>query len=112
MPVVDHPVHQSVKKTGKERNGCHNRKPYATGYFAPDRVYKDDGTYQTMLCRLPFKNSALCNYDLWHSDWGCLDCKWAGGQVPSAKDIFVDSVDTSKKCVEKTQKSIHEECND
>lgn len=88
MPVVDHPVHHKVKKTGKELNGCHNRMPFAPGYFAPDRVYKPDGTYHTILRRIPFKNSMLCNYDRWHSDWGCLDCRWAGGQVPSAKDIY------------------------
>lgn len=88
MPVEEHPVHHTVKKTGKELNGCHNRKPFSPGYFAPDRVYKPDGTYHTILRRVHFKNSVLCNYDRWHSDWGCLDCRWAGGQVPSAKEIY------------------------
>lgn len=104
MPVADRQPGQHY--------GCHNRKPYATGYMAPDRVYRPDGTYHIILRRIPLRNSALCKYDMWHSDYGCEGCKWAGGQVPSAKELFVDSVDTSKKCVDKTEKNIHEECND
>jgi hypothetical protein len=77
--------------------GCHNRAPYATGYFAPDRVYKPDGTYYTILRRIPFQNSALCKYDRWATDYGCEGCKWMGGQVPSATGLF---------------KKKEEECND
>ena len=96
MPVDDHPGHQKAKKSGSEPYGCINRAPFATGYFAPDRVYKPDGTYHTILRRVPHQTSVLCKYDLWHSDWGCVECKWAGGQVPTAKKLF------------KTE----EECND
>lgn len=88
MPVADHPVHPKTKIGEGFRYGCHNRQPFATGYMAPDRVYKPDGTYHIILRRIPYQNSALCKYDLWHSDWGCLECKWAGGQVPSSKGLF------------------------
>ena len=88
MPVDDHPVHPKTKRAADAVYGCHNRKPFSTGYMAPDRVYKPDGTYHIILRRIPFAMSQLCKYDLWHSDWGCLECKWAGGQVPSAKGLF------------------------
>lgn len=92
--------------------GCHNREPFKSSYTAFDREYFPNGEFAIKLVRIPSRNSALCKYDMWASDYGCEGCKWMGGQVPSAKDVFVDSVDTSKKCVEKTAKDIHEECND
>ena len=44
MPVEDHPVHEKTKKTGEEKPGCYNRTGFAKGYYAPDRVYRPDGT--------------------------------------------------------------------
>lgn len=88
MPVDNHPVHPKTKIGEDFRYGCHDRAPYETGYFAPDRVYKPDGTFHIILRRIPHAMSKLCKYDLWYSDYGCLECRWAGGQVPSAKVLF------------------------
>jgi hypothetical protein len=89
MPVADHPVHPKTKIGDDFRYGCHNRPAMSTGYFAPDRVYKPDGTYHTILRRVQHQTSVLCKYDLWHSDWGCEGCRWMAGQVPVAsKELF------------------------
>ena len=45
MPVEDHPVHEKTKKTGEEKPGCYNRTGFSKGYYAPDRVYRPDGTF-------------------------------------------------------------------
>lgn len=88
MPVDDHPVHPKTKRNADALNGCHNRAPYSTGYWVMVREYFSDGRFVMKEEWVPFRNSAVCKYDLWHSDWGCLECKWAGGQVPSAKQLF------------------------
>ena len=43
-PVDDHPVHERVIKTDF-RAGCYNRGRTRTGYWAPNRVYRPDGSY-------------------------------------------------------------------
>lgn len=75
MPVEDHEVHEKVKQKEGFRYGCNSRTGMATGYFAPDRVYKEDGTYITKLVRIPHVMSTPCrNFYLWDTDSGCREC--------------------------------------
>ena len=75
MPVEDHEVHESTKRDSSFRYGCNSRVGFGTGYFAPDRVYKEDGTYIEKLVRIPHKMSTACrNYYLWNTDPACAEC--------------------------------------
>lgn len=76
MPVDDHPVHEKTKIGSDFRYGCHNHAPFANGYYAPDRVYRPDGTFYVIQTFIPFVMSKRCNYDL-KNDPACKDCKWS-----------------------------------
>ena len=88
MPVEDHPVHPKTKIDKNFKYLCHDRKPFSPGYYVHVRNYKPDGTFDLEQKWVSYRMSALCKYDMWHSDWGCLECKWAGGQVPSSKKLL------------------------
>ena len=45
MPVLDHPVHPKTIRAADAKPGCYNRTGFAEGYFAPDRMYRPDGTF-------------------------------------------------------------------
>lgn len=75
VPVDDHPVHEKTKITSDFRYGCHNHKPYAKGYYAPDREYRPDGTYYLRLVFIPHTMSARCKYDLNKNDSACKGCR-------------------------------------
>lgn len=75
-PVEDHPIHElTVQKPGA-KYGCHNRKPYASGYFAPNRVYNEDGTYFTVLKRIPFVMTKHCHNKPDVEEPMCEGCTW------------------------------------
>ena len=39
-------AHERNKKTSKDKPGCYNRGAIGVkGYYAPDRIYKPDGTF-------------------------------------------------------------------
>lgn len=42
-------AHERNKKTSKDKPGCYNRGPIGGGYYAPDRIYRPDGTYYQVL---------------------------------------------------------------
>jgi len=47
MPVEDKPVlKQNIQPT---HYGCHNRPEFSSGYWAPDRIYRADGTFESTL---------------------------------------------------------------
>ena len=55
-------AHDKNKKTSDDKPGCYNHGHYADGYYAPDRVYKPDGTFyivQTYIKR-QFINRITC----------------------------------------------------
>ena len=78
MPVEDHAVHDKVKHAADYKYGCHNRKEYDTGYFAPDRIYKPDGTFYIVQKRIPYTMSRECRYDMSLSDSHCEGCQHRG----------------------------------
>ena len=76
MPVDDHPVHEKTKIGKDFRYGCHNHKPFNKGYYAPDRIYRPDGTFYIVQKFIPFVMSRNCKFDLSRTDPACRDCKW------------------------------------
>lgn len=75
MPVDDHPVHEKTKKRGDEKPGCYNRTGYAKGYYAPDRVYRPDGTFYVVQVYL--KTSWIDYERCPNKDYEeCRGCTW------------------------------------
>ena len=75
MPVDDHPVHEKTRISSDFRYGCHNRKPYDDGYYAPDRIYRGNGTYYQVLTFIKRTLSTDCRYDR-ADDPACEGCNW------------------------------------
>lgn len=74
-PVDDHPVHEKVKIDADKAYGCKNRV-MAKGYYAPDRVYKPDGTFYVVQVFIPHRLTTSCKYDFRRTDPRCGGCKW------------------------------------
>lgn len=74
-PVEDHPVHESTKIDSSFRYGCHNRRGFSSGYYAPNRVYGYDGLYSIELRWIKFAMSTDCKFDLSDRDPGCEGCR-------------------------------------
>lgn len=78
MPVEDHPVHPSTRKGADFRYGCWNRGEYASGYYAPNRVYGFDGAFSVELKWVRYTMSTPCitAQTGWAgSDPNCEGCK-------------------------------------
>lgn len=75
MPVDDHPVHEKTRIAADTIYGCHNRQPFAAGYYAPDRRYRPDGMFHTVQKRITHELSRDCKYDQ-PNDPRCGDCNW------------------------------------
>ena len=79
MPVVDHPVHEKTKTGPDWRYGCNghaSRK--GASYYAPDRVYRPDGTFWIVLRKI---ETEWIEYDVCpakHEHQGCQDCVHGG----------------------------------
>lgn len=78
MPVVDHDVHPLVRLG--ERPGCFNHKPYSPGYFAPDRIYRDDGTWESVQVFIPHRLSTECRFDQAMAGERCEGCEHIGSR--------------------------------
>lgn len=76
MPVIDHEIHESVKINADDPYGCSNREGFAEGYYAPNRYYREDGTYREEQVFVPHRTSTSCrNFYLWGVDPRCAVCK-------------------------------------
>lgn len=75
-PVDDHPIHPSTIQKQGTKNGCYNRKPFASSYYAPDRIYRPDGTFYIVLKKIDYCMSTECKYDMADGDPGCEGCQW------------------------------------
>ncbi len=79
-PVEDHEVHEKVKVGADFRYGCNTVRRKSVlqpnGYFAPNRVYGEDGTYSTELVFIKNQMSKPCrSFYLWDTDPACADCR-------------------------------------
>ena len=61
-PVDDHPVHPSTIQKADAKYGCHNRAPYKSHYYAPDRIYRPDDTFYIVLKKVDYEMSIDCQY--------------------------------------------------
>jgi len=77
MPVVDHEVHESVKRDVSHRYGCHSDRSSATckDHYAQDRKYFEDGRWWYVLVGVPHVMSRLCRYDQRPNDSRCTGCE-------------------------------------
>lgn len=78
MPVIEHEVHPSVRIGPDHRYGCWNRQPFADWYYAPDRIYRPDGSFGERQVFVPHTLSTECRYDMSLTDWKCTDCAHRG----------------------------------
>lgn len=74
MPVDDAPVHELTRIDSASRYKCHNRKPYAPAYYAPDRIYRPDGTFYVVQTRIVHAMSRECRFDMYETDPRCAGC--------------------------------------
>lgn len=75
MAVLDHEVHEKVKIAADKPYGCHSRTGLGKGYYAPDRVYKPDGTFYLIQTFIPHAMSQSCrSFYLWDTDLRCQGC--------------------------------------
>lgn len=76
MPVEEIPVHEKVRIKEDKPYGCSSRIGFVEGYYAPDRRYRGDGTYHSILTWIPYAMSRACrNFYLWDKDPRCSVCK-------------------------------------
>ena len=73
-PVLDHEVHVVTKIRADKPYGCHSRKSMSKGYIAPDRYYRQDGTFVVTQKFISHALSQSCRYDLSHKDLRCEGC--------------------------------------
>ena len=86
-PVEEHEVHEKVKHEADYKYGCHKRKPYTNEYYAPDRVYRPNGTFYIVQKRIPFVMSRECRYDMSLTDTHCNECKHRGSGEAYANSV-------------------------
>ena len=55
-------------------HGCWNRHPFKTGYIAPDRQYRPDGTFVVTQKFISHVTSETCRYDMADKDKACEGC--------------------------------------
>ncbi len=85
MPVTDHPIHPKTVLINPEY-GCHNRKPFAKGYWTQTRVYHEDGTFHVEDVFIEHTLSTDCRYDMSLNDFRCANCNLRGsGEARTAR---------------------------
>ena len=75
MPVLDHDVHEKTRLKAGFKYGCYDGKSVKSGYIAPDRQYRPDGTYVVIQKFIEHRMSEKCrNFYLWDTDKFCEGC--------------------------------------
>lgn len=75
MPVEDHEVHEKVRISADAPYGCHSRTGLSKDYYAPDRIYRPDGTFYIVQSRVQHAMSTQCrSFYLWDTDPRCAGC--------------------------------------
>lgn len=78
MAVLDHQVHEKTKEAAGAVWGCHRRQDFKPGYWAPDRRYREDGTFEVVQTWVPHFGAQDCRNDISLSDPKCKGCPRAG----------------------------------
>ena len=78
MPVLPHEVHEKTVLT-RQYYGCYNYDRGALAeYYAPTRIYNEDGSFYIGSKLVEVHNSLECRYDHSLNDPRCNDCKHRG----------------------------------
>ena len=76
MAVIDHPTHElTIGKPTYETCQVKQRKP---SYWATDRRYFPDGSFEFISVRVPDRSSKDCRYDMSDIDSRCEGCRQVG----------------------------------
>ena len=76
MAVLTHEVHQlTIGKPTYETCQIKQRK---ASYWAPDRIYFPDGSFESTSVRVPDTSSTTCRYDMSEIDSRCTGCEQVG----------------------------------
>ena len=76
MPGEDHDTHElTVAKSTYTTCQTKQRKP---SYWATDRRYFPDGSYEFVSVRVPDTSSTTCRYDMSQNDSRCDGCPQVG----------------------------------
>lgn len=83
MPGLDHEVHALVRRADGTKAACWNRpRPKSEaeggGYFAPQRRFFPDGSFEVVPVFIPFRMSTECRYDQKISPEDCAGCEHVG----------------------------------
>ncbi len=78
MAVLEHAVHEKTREAAGAVWGCHNRPDFKPGYWAPDRRYLPDGTFEVILVWVPHFGARECRNDISLSDSKCDGCTYRG----------------------------------
>jgi len=73
MPVDDKPV-QERNKQSPTYEACQN-KVRKKSYWAMNRRYYPDGSFDVVSVRIPDVTSTDCKYDFWRTDPQCNGCQ-------------------------------------
>lgn len=84
MPVEDKPVHTMTATGANHRYTTCANKTRANWYFAPDRIYNQNGTFETVQIMVINESSFECRYDMSLTDAACAEC----GQRGKGKEYF------------------------
>jgi hypothetical protein len=76
MAVLDHPVHP--KTVGSDRYDACQAKVRKPNYWAPQRRYFPDGSFEITSVRVPDPSSKTCRYDMSLTDSKCEGCPQRG----------------------------------
>jgi hypothetical protein len=88
LPGLDHEVHPSTRIGEEYRHGCWNlpRPRNGDGYWAPHRIYREDGSYSETQRFIKFSMSTECRNDVSLTDPHCEGCGHRGsGELYSEK---------------------------
>lgn len=78
MPVEEHEVHEKVRIAADKPYGCHSRDGMSKGYYAPDRIYRPDGTFYVVQTFIKHAMSDSCRaFYIWDTDPRCTGCTTA-----------------------------------
>lgn len=77
MPVPDNDPHALTVRSSTQPWGCFNRD-IRHGYFAPNRAYRDNGTFIQHIKYITHTMSKECRHGSSLTDSRCAGCKWQG----------------------------------
>ena len=84
MAGLDHEINPRTIEVAGTKWGCHNHPPFKDGYWSPDRVYREDGTYFETKVFIKHAFMDGCKNDHSIASVKCEACKHIGqGEIYS-----------------------------